>query len=107
MVEFHKLWTEQCTAAGTIERNWGLRQALDYIVGEKFLQFVREAARHGAFADELPAFAMRIREMFPREAIETFLGELEKSPVRRVDDDPVWAAEEVLAMQRARTLLLV
>lgn len=106
MVDFHKLWAEQCAAAGAIERNWGPRQALDYLIAEKFLQFIREAARHAAFADELPAFAARIREMFPREAIETFLRELEKSPTRRVDDDPVWAAEEVLATQRARTLLL-
>lgn len=106
MVEFHKMWVEQCAAASTIDKTWGPRQALDYLVAEKFLQFIREAARHAAFADQLPSFAARIREMFPREAIETFLSEIEKNPPRRVDDDPVWAAEEVLAVQRARTLLL-
>lgn len=106
MTELHKMWSEQCAAASTIERTWGPRQALDYIVGEKFLQYIREAARHAPFADELPAFAARIRQMFAPEAIATFLGELERNPSRRIDDDPVWAAEEVLAVERARALLL-
>ena len=106
MNELHRLWPEQCAAARTIERNFGQRQALDYLVGEKLLQFIREARRHAEFADELPAFAAAVRGMFTREALTAFIEEIERRPARRIDDDPVWAAEEVLAVERARAILL-
>ncbi len=41
---FHKIWVEQCEAAQGIEDEFGTQKALEYLVGEKFLNFL-EAAR--------------------------------------------------------------
>ena len=39
----HKIWIEQCEAAEEIEGEFGTQQALDYLVGEKFLNFLEAA----------------------------------------------------------------
>ena len=39
-----KVWVEQCEAARRIEDEFGTDKALDYFIGEKFLNFL-EAAR--------------------------------------------------------------
>ncbi len=43
MTEFHKIWIEQCEAARGIEDEFGTQQALDYLVGEKFLNYLEAA----------------------------------------------------------------
>lgn len=49
-MEPHKIWIEQCEAAEGIEQDFGTQQALDYLVGEKFLNFL-EAAERGHLID--------------------------------------------------------
>ena len=105
MVEHHKLWPEQCRAALIIQKNLGIPQALHYLVGEKFVEFVRESARQAPFAAELASFAAEVRRMFTHDDLDVFLQKLEANPPRRADGDPVWAAEEVLAIQKAHQLL--
>jgi hypothetical protein len=106
MSELHHLWLEQCRAARTIAANWGVRQALEYLIAEKFLAFVREARRHDSFATELPRFAEEVKASFERDDLAAFLADLEDTPPRRADDDPIWAAEEILAIAKAREILL-
>ena len=36
-MELHKIWIEQCEAARGIEDEFGTQKALEYLVGEKFL----------------------------------------------------------------------
>jgi hypothetical protein len=43
MTEFHTIWIEQCEAARGIEDDFGTQQALDYLVGEKFLNYLEAA----------------------------------------------------------------
>jgi hypothetical protein len=64
MPELHKIWVEQCEAAKGIEDDFGTQKALDYLVGEKFLNFL-EAAEHNAdFRGEIPAFVVEIKTIF-------------------------------------------
>ncbi len=42
-MDFHKIWIEQCEAARGIEDEFGTQKALDYLIGEKFLNFLEAA----------------------------------------------------------------
>lgn len=55
-MDFHKIWQEQCEATRTIRERFSIKDALDYLVGEKLLNFAREAVRSPEFAAELPPF---------------------------------------------------
>ena len=61
MTEPHEAWLEQCMAAVEVERDFGTQNALDYLVGEKFLNFLEAAETDAAFRDQLPAFVIRIK----------------------------------------------
>ena len=63
-MDFHKIWIEQCEAAKGIEGEFGTQQALDYLVGEKFLNFLEAAETHASFRDEIPAFVAGIKTIF-------------------------------------------
>jgi hypothetical protein len=63
-MDLHKIWIEQCEAAQGIEDEFGTQQALDYLVGEKFLNFLEAAESDANFRSEIPAFAGKIREIF-------------------------------------------
>jgi hypothetical protein len=55
-MEFHKVWQEQCEATRTIRERFGVKSALDYLVGEKLLNFASGAERSLEFVAELPRF---------------------------------------------------
>src|SRR5262249_97729 len=59
-----KVWIEQCKAARGIEAEFGTQKALDYLVGEKFLEFLEAAETHEEFRAEVPAFVAEIRTLF-------------------------------------------
>lgn len=39
-MRFEKIWIEQCRATRAIRRRFGVKDALDYLVGEKLRMFV-------------------------------------------------------------------
>jgi hypothetical protein len=45
MIEFHRIWVEQCEAAQGIREAFGLEKAIGYLIGEKLLNFLGEADR--------------------------------------------------------------
>jgi hypothetical protein len=59
-----KVWIEQCKAARRIEDEFGTPNALAYLVGEKFLNFLEAAESHADFRAEIPAFVAEIRAIF-------------------------------------------
>jgi hypothetical protein len=61
MPEVHKIWVEQCEAAKGIEDEFGTQNALDYLVGEKFLNFLEAAETDADFRAEIPAFVVEIK----------------------------------------------
>ena len=124
-VEFHKIWIEQCAATEDIREQFGTKNALDYLIGEKLFSFVEAAERDSDFAAELPAFVAAIQGLFPTEEIRAYLGHLERTkflappePEIESNDDeeeevdeepwpahPVLGAQELLRFSRIRQLL--
>ena len=73
MVEFHKIWVDQCEAADGIRGDFGLQKALGYLIGEKLVGYLRIADRDPQWAAEVPAFCTKVRELFaPHELREYF-----------------------------------
>lgn len=64
MTEYHKIWIEQCEAAQGIEDEFGTQKALEYLVGEKFLNFLEAAEADADSRAEIPALVGEIREIF-------------------------------------------
>ncbi len=122
MREFHKIWVDQCDAARDIREAFGLEKALGYLIGEKFLNFLRVADQDPAFAGEVLEFIEEIRQIFDQTEIRAYLDEVrrvgplghtasdqayeEMRDAGAIDEDPVEWAEEILLIERAKQLLL-
>jgi hypothetical protein len=52
VIEFHKIWIEQCAAAQDIRDGFGNEKALGYLIAEKLVNFVRAADTRPEFARE-------------------------------------------------------
>jgi hypothetical protein len=72
-MELHKIWIEQCEAARGIEDEFGTQQALEYLVGEKFLNYLEAAETDADFRAEIPAFVAKIKEIFERWQLAQYL----------------------------------
>jgi hypothetical protein len=123
-IQFHKIWIEQCEATEGIREDFGLQNALDYLIGEKLLHFVQAAEQHPEFAAELPAFLAEIHRLFTDVQIREYLDDLERTKylaprgpdpepedLDEEDDEELWlenpvmGAEELLRFFRIRQLL--
>jgi hypothetical protein len=63
-MRFCEVWIEQCEAAKQIEAEFGTQQALEYLIGEKFLNFLQAAETDAEFRAEIPAFVGGIKTIF-------------------------------------------
>lgn len=81
--EFHKIWIEQCAATEDIREQFGTKNALDYLIGEKLFSFVMAAEQDSEFAAGLSAFVADIRRLFSAEEIRTYLDHLERTKFPR------------------------
>jgi hypothetical protein len=63
-MRFEKIWVEQCGATRRIRRKFGVKSALDYLIGEKLIHFAQEADRDSGFARELPRFLATVWQTF-------------------------------------------
>jgi len=59
-----KIWIEQCEAARGIEDEFGTLDALKYLVGEKFMNYLQAAESDAEFRAEIPAFVAGIKTIF-------------------------------------------
>ena len=115
-MDFHKIWIEQCEAAENIEDEFGVQRALDYLVGEKFLNFLEAAETDASFRAEIPAFVGKIKGLFEPWQLAQYLEaarETEPFDPSLFDGDDETTPEEVEDMKRddirrcTRDLLLV
>lgn len=125
-IEFHRIWIDQCEATENIRKNFGLQDALGYLIGEKLFSFLHAAERDPLFAAETPAFIKEIKRIFSSEEIRGYLKHLEETkylappePDLPIDDEddleqedhspdnPVIGAQELLRFFRVRELLQV
>ena len=121
-MEFCNIWVEQCDAARMIEDQFGTDKALDYLIREKFLNFLEAAETNAEFRAEIPAFVAEIKTIFERWQLA---GELERArqsepfdpDLYDEDDDPEdiemerqddirRSAIDLLLVERAREWLL-
>ena len=79
MTEFHKIWIDQCEAVEGIEDDFGTQPALEYLIGEKFLDFLEAAESEDEFRDEIPAFVARIKTLFEGWQLAAYLETAKKS----------------------------
>ncbi len=73
MIEFHKIWIEQCEAARGIRERFGTDKAMGYLIGEKFLNFLQASDLHPEFAAELPRFVEEVKQIFEPREIRAYL----------------------------------
>lgn len=73
MTESHKIWVEQCEAAEGIEDDFGTQKALEYLVGEKFLNFLEAAETDAYFRAEIPFFVAKVKTIFERWQLAQYL----------------------------------
>jgi hypothetical protein len=73
MEPFHKIWIEQCETAENIEAEFGKQKALDYLIGEKFLNFLEAAETDKDFRAEIPAFVAKIKSVFEPWQLAAYL----------------------------------
>jgi hypothetical protein len=62
-MDFHKIWQEQCETTRAIRERFGVENALDYLIGEKLLNFAKAADQDTDFAAELPRFQAAVWEI--------------------------------------------
>jgi hypothetical protein len=78
-MDWGKIWIEQCEAARGIEDEYGTPQALEYLVGDKFINFLEAADDQASFRAEIPAFVTEIKQIFERWQLAAYL-EVAKEP---------------------------
>ena len=66
MKEPHKIWIDQCEAARGIEDDHGTQKSLEYLIGEKLLNFLEAAETDADIRVEIPAFVAEIKTIFER-----------------------------------------
>jgi hypothetical protein len=121
-MELCKIWIEQCEAARRIEDEFGTPNALAYLVGEKFLNFLEAAETHADFRAEIPVFIAEIKAIFePWQLAEYLQTARQTEPfdpaLYNEDEDPEdvemdrqediqRSARDLLLVERARGWLL-
>jgi hypothetical protein len=72
-MRFCDVWIEQCEAAKEIEAEFGTQKALEYLIGEKFLNFLQAAETDAEFRAEIPAFVGGIKTIFETWQLAEYL----------------------------------
>jgi hypothetical protein len=78
---FQDIWKEQCQAARGVRQRHGVVSALDYLIGEKLMDYAEMAVTRPEFARELPSFVAEIRKIFGAEEIRVYVEHLEQMHV--------------------------
>jgi hypothetical protein len=111
MTQSHKIWIDQCQAARCVEDEFGTQKALDYLIGEKFLNFLEAADDHPEWRAELPAFVAEIKTIFERWQLAEYLEAARQTepfdPSIYDEDDDIELERQLELRRSAADLLLV
>lgn len=80
-------WQAHCDIAVGLKRRFGTPVALDYLIGEKFIGFLREAATRDDLKAQIPQFADGIRQRFDSWELEGWFTKERKPPPVKVPVD--------------------
>lgn len=78
-MEPQRIWTEQCEATRGIADEFGTLRALEYLIGEKFLNFLEAAETNAAFRSEIPSFVAEIKTIFEPWQLAEYLATARQS----------------------------
>ena len=120
MIEFHKIWIEQCEAAKGIKDAFGVKRAARYLIAEKLLHFLDASETRPEFAAEIPMFVAEIKRIFEPQEIVALLDDLQAGLVpdpskifngheegdELDEDDVIYDAKKILLIENAKVLLL-
>jgi len=85
-IRFHKIWVHQCRAPRGIKRRFGVKSALDYLIGEKLMNFADAAQGHPEFAAELPRFQAAVWNIFNPYELAGYLSSLKPSKRKKLQE---------------------
>lgn len=85
-IRFHKIWVQQCRATRGIKRRFGVKSALDYLIGEKLVNFADAAQGHPEFAAELPRFQAAVWNIFNPYELAGYLSSLKPSKRKKLQE---------------------
>ena len=106
-----KIWIEQCEAARAIEDEFGTAKAIEYLIGEKLLNFLDAAEDDPEFRAEVPAFITEIKRIFERWQLVEYLEKARQTepfdPSLYDEDEEMETARQDDIRRSARDLLLV
>ena len=106
----HKIWIEQCEAARRTEDEFGVPKALDYLVGEKFINFLQAADDDADFRGEIPAFVAEIKTIFDPWQLAEYLEKVRQTEPfdpSLYDDTEEAEMERKAELRRSATELLL
>src|ERR1700747_1664652 len=83
-MDFHKIWQEQCAVTPTIRERFGVKNALDYLIGEKLTTFDRAADEDPDFAAELPRFQAAVWEIFNPYELRGYVASLKPAARKKL-----------------------
>lgn len=122
MDESSDIWIEQCDAARDIRAAWGSTKALGYLIGEKFLNYLRAAGSRSDWAEKRPQFTEEIKRIFTVDELNTYFAATTRvgsaahvatddeyefmREAGMFDDDVISGAADAILFERARALLL-
>ena len=120
-----EIWKDQCEATRQIEAEFGTQNALDCLIGEKFLSYLQAAETDAEFRAEIPAFVAEIKTIFEPWQLAVYLEAARQSDPfdpslyddEDEDIDPEFvederqdelrrSADDLLLVERAREWLL-
>ena len=107
---FQDVWVGQCAATERIREEHGVKDAFNYLVGEKLMTYAQAAATRPEFARELPRFVAEVRRLFSAEEIDEHLARIERenreateaASGEEIDDFEEVARPEDVAAERDR-----
>jgi hypothetical protein len=118
----HPIWQQQCDAARGIRERFGNDKALGYLLGEKLLTFLWAADHDPELAADLPRFVAEIKAIFGPSELREYLSEMPRlgflghtttdeefetlRAAGAIEDDVVSAAQDVIRIERMKSLLL-
>ena len=83
-MDLHKIWQEQCAVTPTIRKRFGVKSAMDYLVGEKLLSFADAAEEDPDFAAELPCFQAAVWEIFNPYELRGYIASLKPAARKKL-----------------------
>lgn len=103
-----ELWMDKCDAARGVKENFSTENALAYLIGEKFLDFLDAAESHKNYQAEIPAFAAEIKDIFEQREIAEYLERARFrepfDPTEYEDDDDGGMTPEDIEAERKRDI---